>query len=49
MVLQLAQVSKYLDATYPGGKEIAAALVAEWRTLYARRRALMEELSRAGF
>lgn len=36
-------------ATYPGGKEIAAALVAEWRTLYARRRALMEELSRAGF
>jgi len=36
-------------ATYPGGKEIAAALATEWRSLYARRRALMEELSRAGF
>lgn len=36
-------------ATYPGGEEIAAALAGEWRSLYARRRALMEELSRAGF
>lgn len=35
--------------TYPGGKEMADQLAAEWRWVYKRRSALMDELKRAGF
>ena len=32
-----------------GGKEAAAGLVAEWRTAYPRRRAMLDELKKRGF
>ena len=35
--------------TYPGGKEMADQLAAEWRWVYKRRSALMDEMRRAGF
>lgn len=31
---------------YPGGPEVTAALVSQWKTLYRNRRAMMEELNR---
>ena len=34
---------------YPGGAERAAHLAEDWRTLYIRRRAMMEELRNAEF
>ena len=34
---------------YPGGKELAERIAAEWRDAYPRRRALLDELSKAGF
>ena len=48
---QYAEVIRYLKkiTRYPGGKEIAIQIAREWRTEYPRRRAMLEELSRAGF
>ncbi len=48
---QYAGVIRYLKkiTRYPGGKEIAIQIAREWRTEYPRRRAMLEELSRAGF
>lgn len=48
---QYAGVIHYLKKImrYPGGKEIAIQIAAEWRRAYPRRRAMLEELSRAGF
>lgn len=34
---------------YPQGRDIANQIVSEWRTLYPRRKAMMEELDLAGF
>lgn len=34
---------------YPGGKEKAAELAENWRALYCRRSAMMDELQKAGF
>ncbi len=36
-------------ASYSQGREAAAQLAREWRTLYKRRPAMMDELNRAGF
>ena len=36
-------------AKYPGGRPLAEAIAAEWRVSYKRRRAMMEELDKAGF
>jgi hypothetical protein len=33
----------------PGGAEAAASLAQEWRAAYPRRRAMLEELKKAGF
>ena len=35
--------------TYPDGEEMARALADEWKTIYKRRPAMLEELKRAGF
>ena len=35
--------------SYPDGEEIAEQIAAEWRRKYNRRRALIEELRKAGF
>lgn len=45
------ELMKYLKkiASYPQGREAAVQLAGEWRTLYKRRRAMMDELGRAGF
>lgn len=45
------ELMKYLKkiASYPNGLEAAAQLAQEWRTLYKRRRAMMDELGKAGF
>ena len=34
---------------YPGGKEKAAEIAENWRALYCRRSAMMDELQKAGF
>ena len=34
---------------YPDGKETAAEIAKEWRTMYSRRSAMMDELRKAGF
>ena len=34
---------------YPGGKEKAAEIAENWRALYYRRSAMMDELQKAGF
>ena len=34
---------------YPGGKEKAAEIAENWRALYSRRSAMMDELQKAGF
>ena len=34
---------------YPGGKEKAAEIAENWRALYYRRRAMMDEMQKAGF
>ena len=36
-------------ASYPQGREAAEQIAREWRTLYKRRSAMMDELGRAGF
>lgn len=48
---QYAGVIRYLKkiTRYPDGKEIAIQIAAEWRRDYPRRRAMLDELSRAGF
>ena len=45
------ELARYLKKLrhYPGGAERAARLAEDWRTRYSRRRAMMEELERAGF
>lgn len=34
---------------YPDGKELAAKIAKEWRTMYSRRSAMVDELRKAGF
>ena len=34
---------------YPDGKELAAGIAKEWRAMYSRRSAMMDELRKAGF
>ena len=34
---------------YPDGKELAAEIAKEWRAMYSRRSAMMDELRKAGF
>ncbi|PNV62788.1 hypothetical protein C0033_07120 [Clostridium sp. chh4-2] len=45
------ELMKYLKkiTSYPQGREAAAQLAGEWKTLYKRRPAMMDELRRAGF
>lgn len=45
------ELMKYLKkiASYPQGAKAAGQLAQEWRTLYKRRRAMMDELMKAGF
>ena len=45
---ELMQELKHLES-YPGGRPLAARLAMEWRYLYPRRRAMMDELKKAGF
>ena len=45
---ELARYLKKLKR-YPGGEERAARVAEDWRTRYSRRRAMMEELNKAGF
>ena len=44
---ELARYLKKLKR-YPGGTERAAQLAEDWRIRYSRRRAMMEELNKAG-
>ena len=48
---QYQELAHYLNKikSYPGGAERAAQLAEDWRTRYSRRRAMMEELEKAGF
>ena len=48
---QYQELAHYLKKikSYPGGAERAAQLAEDWRTRYSRRRAIMEELKKAGF
>ena len=48
---QYQELARYLKKLkrYPGGAERAAQLAEDWRTRYSRRRAMMEELKKAGF
>ena len=48
---QYQELAHYLKKLkrYPGGAERAAQLAEDWRTRYSRRRAMMEELKKAGF
>ena len=48
---QYAGLIRYLKkiCRYPDGKAIAGQIAAEWRTAYPRRRAMLDELARAGF
>ena len=48
---QYQELVRYLKKIkhYPGGTERAAQLAEDWRTRYKRRRAMMEELKKAGF
>jgi hypothetical protein len=36
-------------ASYPGGKAVAAQIAQDWKVVYKRRRALVDELTKAGF
>ena len=47
----MIKLMKYLKkiASYPQGAKAAGQLAQEWRTLYKRRRAMMDELMKAGF
>lgn len=44
-------LTKYLKKIkrYPKGDQLVKQIVSEWRSLYPRRRAMMEELNQAGF
>ena len=48
---QYQELTRYLKKlrSYPGGAERTARLAEDWRTRYSRRRAMMEELDKAGF
>lgn len=48
---QYRELAHYLKKIkrYPGGAERAAQLARDWRIRYGRRRAMMDELSQAGF
>lgn len=48
---QYRELAGYLKKlkSYPGGAARTAELVGSWRTRYGRRRAMMEELGKAGF
>ena len=45
------ELMKYLKkiSGYPGGKEKAAGIAEDWRAKYYRRRAMMDEIEKAGF
>ena len=45
------EFARYLKKlkSYPDGAERAVRLAEDWRTRYSRRRAMMEELEKAGF
>ena len=45
------ELMKYLKkiSGYPGGKEKAAGIAENWRAKYYRRRAMMDEMKKAGF
>lgn len=45
------ELVKYLKkiAKYPGGKECVKEVAADWRAMYYRRSAMMDELKKAGF
>jgi hypothetical protein len=45
------ELMSYLQkiASYPGGKAIAAQIAQDWKVIYKRRRALVDELTKAGF
>ena len=48
---QYQELARYLKKlrSYPSGAERTAQLAEDWRTRYGRRRAMMEELNKAGF
>lgn len=45
------ELVKYLEkiAKYPGGKKCAKVVATDWRVMYYRRSAMMDELKKAGF
>ena len=45
------ELMKYLKKIrrYPDGREKAAEIAKNWRTVYYRRRAMMDEMKKAGF
>ena len=48
---QYQELARYLNKikSYPGGAVRTAWLAEDWRTRYSRRRAMMDELEKAGF